>query len=193
MTKPLIKPVDDCNRPEKSAKRLLQLRERMETVPNFFLVAAHSPSALNMLCSQVEAASEMGLSERIRVGIGLRVSKINGCDYCLAAHTAQGKLAGVDAEAALDFRRGRSDDPKEQSLLALTTKIVKGRGQHARFVVEAARRLGISDAEIIEVIALIGLNTYMNYLNCAAKTEIDFPLSASMDQSATPWVEPPRK
>ena len=60
-------------------------------------------------------------------------------------------------------------------MLALASKIVDHRGHHAGFEVEAARRSGFSDGEIVEVVHLVGLTTTNNYLDCVADTELDFP------------------
>ncbi len=50
---------------------------------------------------------------------------------------------------------------------------MKDRGHHACFVVETARQVGVSDAEIIEVIALISLHTFTNYVTNVANTHLD--------------------
>ncbi len=173
MSKPLIIPVTDNNAPDQSAKTLDQIGKVLGNVPNVFRTVAHSPAALRSMWSQQVGAADMRLSPRVRAAIGLRVAKLNDCDYCQAAHVALSQRAGVDEATANGFRQGQSNDPKEQTLLALTTKIVKDRGHHAGFVVETARQVGVSDAEIIEVIALISLHTFTNYVTNVANTHLD--------------------
>ena len=38
-----------------------------------------------------------------------------------------------------------------------------------------SRSAGYSDAEIIEIVLHVALNTWTNYINEVAKTDIDFP------------------
>jgi len=42
--------------------------------------------------------------------------------------------------------------------------------------VQAAKDAGYSDGEISEIVAHVALNTFTNYLNNTANTEIDFPV-----------------
>ena len=41
---------------------------------------------------------------------------------------------------------------------------------------QRARAAGLSDGEIVEVVANAVLNIFTNYLNTAGQTEIDFPV-----------------
>ena len=167
MSKPLNIPVAKNKAPDQSWDEISKVHG---DVPNVFRSVAHSPAALRSMWNQHFAAAEMRLSPRVRAAIGLRVAQLNDCDYCLAAQRVSSQRADVDEATANGFRQGQSIDPKEQAILALTTKIVKDRGHHAGFVVETARQVGVSDAEIIEVIALISLHTFTNYV---ANTHLD--------------------
>ena len=142
---------------------------------NFLRTIAHSPAALESLVAQLSTSTHMRIPSRTREAIALRVAELNGCDYCLAAHTALAEQDAVDAATTRSYRLGLSDDPKEQALLALATKVVLEKGHHAGFVVDTARQVGVSEEEIVEVIALVGLNTLTNYLNSLANTAIDYP------------------
>jgi len=133
------------------------------TVEEHFLgLAAHSTAALGSMAAQLRAAAEMRLEPRIRQAIALRVAELNGCarGLCPAIEGA----APPDAATLRRYRLGLADDPREQVLLALTTKLVEDRGHHTRCAVEAARQLGATDEEIVEVVALVGLHTFANYL-----------------------------
>jgi alkylhydroperoxidase family enzyme len=129
-----------------------------------FRLAAHSTPALEALAAQVRAAADMRLAPRIRHAIALRVAELNGCERCLAAAGAP----PPDTATASRHRRGLADDPKEQALLALATKLVLERGHHTRCAVEAAQQLGAGDDEIVEVVALVGLHTFASYLENVA-------------------------
>ncbi len=191
MTELLIPPISESDLPEGSSRTLRVIGKALGSVPHTFLTAAHSPPALNALWSLIEATEQMRLPARVREGIALRVAEINHCQYCLAAHTARAKRFGIDETDIKNFRMGRANDPKEQALLGLATKIVKDRGRHAGLVVEVARRLGATDAELIEVIALIAMNTFTNYLHSVAGTGTDFPETGAGAWSATRNISSP--
>ncbi|MHC4974479.1 MAG: carboxymuconolactone decarboxylase family protein [Planctomycetota bacterium] len=129
-----------------------------------FRLVAHSAPAVKALATQIRAAARMRLSPRLRHAIALRVAELNGCERCLVPPDG----SPPDTATARRYRRGLADDPKEQALLALATKLVLERGHHTRCAVEAARQLGAGDAEIVEVTALVGLHTFANYLENVA-------------------------
>jgi AhpD family alkylhydroperoxidase len=171
----IIKPVTQQKIPATSEPILQRIESELGARYNIFTTVAHSPAALESLWSQISTLSKTKLSAKLRTGIALRVAQLNGCEYGVAANTAWSENAGVDAACALDFRRGVSNAPKEQALLNLATKLVKDRGHHAGFEVEAARRSGVTDAEIIEVVQIVSLQSFMNYLTSLAGVELDFP------------------
>ncbi len=181
MNEPVIQPVTATSMVTEARKLLVRLGGSLEAGSNFIRTRCHSPAALASLATQLDAAATMLVSPRTQQAIALRMAELNGSDYCVAAHTAASKQVGVDAASAGGYRRGLSDDPREQALLALTTKVVLDRGHHCGFAVAAARKVGVTDAEIVEVIALIGLNTMSTYVNSIANTTVDYAAPAELD------------
>ncbi len=175
MSEPRIHPLSE-NEASPDALTILKLTGcHLEAKSNLFRTVAHTPAALACLAAQLDAAARMQLSARAREAIALRVADLNGCAYFPAAHPATSEQVGVDAACARRFRQGLSDDPKEQALLALTTKVVLERGQHCGFAIATAREVGVTDAMIVEAIALIGLNSFCNYVSLVANTAPDHP------------------
>ena len=115
----------------------------------------------------------MGLTPRQREAVALRMAQLNACEYGLALETSLGAESGVTSREVASFRRGFADDPKEQAILALVTKIIRDRGHNAAYVVDAALQVGLSFGEIIEVIALIGMHTFAGYLGTVAGIAVD--------------------
>jgi len=68
-----------------------------------------------------------------------------------------------------------AQDPKEQAILDLAMAIARTRGADAGPQLMAARKAGLSDAELVEVVAAVAQNVLTNYLNVVAGTEVDFP------------------
>lgn len=170
-----IRPVPIEDVPAASREMLERIGVRPGNGPNFLLTAAHSPATLEALSGLIRSVTRTALPERLREAIALRVAQLNGCAYCVAVHTERARGAGLDDASVLNYRRGVSNDPKEQALLCLATKIVEDRGHHAGFAVQLARRAGSTDAEIVEVIQLVALSIFRAYLNNVAGTELDVP------------------
>lgn len=97
---------------------------------------------------------------------------MNGCEYCVAAHSFFGGKVGLDADDLLAARAGTLS-----GVAALARAVTLSRGQLSDAQLSAARDAGLNDEKIIDVIAQVSLLTLTNYLNNVAKTEIDFPPS----------------
>jgi alkylhydroperoxidase family enzyme len=75
-------------------------------------------------------------------------------------------------------RPAKANDARLAATLVFARTITEKRGRVSDEDVAAVRRAGLSDAEILDVVANIALTTFTNYLNEVAKTEIDFPVVA---------------
>ena len=144
-------------------------------VPNLFRVAAQSPAALESLVSFVGATGKGTFDAKTREAIALAVSEANACDYCLSAHTALAKHARLGDDAIAAARDAKSDDARLGAILGLARAIVDHRGRATK-ALDDARKAGLSDGEIVEVVANVALTTFTNYLNELAQTDIDFPV-----------------
>ncbi|PKO72201.1 MAG: alkylhydroperoxidase [Betaproteobacteria bacterium HGW-Betaproteobacteria-14] len=68
----------------------------MPFVPNLFKVMAHNPAYLKASWERVKVVMGPGLLDRkTKEMIAVAVSAVNGCDYCVLAHTAALKSMGV--------------------------------------------------------------------------------------------------
>jgi len=127
------------------------------------------------------ALGKGSLDSKTRERIALAVAQINGCDYCLAAHTYLGSnLAKLSDEEIAANRNGTSTDDKAAIAVTFATNIVNFRGQVSAAAVQAVRDAGYSDAEVVEIVAHVALNTLTNYVNEALGTAIDFPAAESI-------------
>ena len=71
--------------------------------------------------------------------------------------------------------------PKLKAILKLATALVEKRGQVSDGELQAARDGGLSDAEVLEALAIVALNTFTNYINALVRTKVDFPTALSID------------
>ncbi|MGB5085629.1 MAG: carboxymuconolactone decarboxylase family protein, partial [Methylocystis silviterrae] len=97
------------------------------------------------------------------------------CQYCVSAHTAIGRKAGLDSQEMLANRMGRSSDAKAEAALAFARALVEHAGQVSKAEFDAVRAAGHSDGEIIEIITHVAMNIFTNLLGKATQIEIDFP------------------
>ena len=158
------------------ARELLDaVKTKLGRTPNIMCVMANAPSVLQAYLGFSGALQEGVLSPTLRERIALAVSEVNGCGYCVDAHTAIGKMAGLDDQALMDSRKGTAADPKEDAAVKFSLKLVEKRGWADDADVEALRTAGYGDAEIAEITANVALNLFTNYFNHVADTKSDFP------------------
>ncbi|RWM69147.1 MULTISPECIES: carboxymuconolactone decarboxylase family protein [Mesorhizobium] len=162
--------------PEASRPVLETIEKQIGSLPNIFRLVSNSTAALNGLTALQGALGKGKLAPATRERIALTMAEANGCDYCLSAHTYTGaKFARLDESEIEANRRGTSKDPKAAAAVEFARALVGTRGSVAPDEIEKVRAAGYGDAEILEIIAHVALNTFTNYVNEALGTEIDFP------------------
>jgi uncharacterized peroxidase-related enzyme len=166
----------DRNQASGTARELLdQIHGAFGTVPGMFAAAANSPATLSALWSAFGAYGAGSLPPKLTEQIAVAVADYNGCEYCLAAHTALGRKAGATTEQLAEAQLGRSDEPKTAAALAFALKLVEHRGQVDGADFDALRAAGFSDEEAVEIVGHVALNLFTNYLNISADVPVDFP------------------
>ena len=162
--------------PAASRPLLDAVNKQLGIVPNLMKVLAKSPSALGGYLNLNAALAKGALGPKTGERIALAIAEINGCGYCLAAHTYLGRNVAKldDAEIAAN-RNGASNDAKADAAVRFAARIAHARGHVADGDVQAVKDAGFSSAEIMEIIVHVALNTLTNYVNEVAQTEIDFP------------------
>lgn len=161
-----------------NAQPLLEgVKKQLGVVPNLFRLVANSPAALEGYLGLSGALAKGQLPAATRERIALAVAEINGCGYCLSAHTYLGKnLAKLDEAEIAANRNGGSNDPKADAAVRFAAKVATARGHVSDEEVRAVKLAGYDDAQVIEIVQHVALNTWTNYINEVAKTEIDFPV-----------------
>jgi uncharacterized peroxidase-related enzyme len=150
-------------------------------VPNMMRAVGNSPAALQAYLQFSGSLATGELSARERELIALAVAQSNHCEYCLAAHSALGKMAGLTAEQIRDARLGNAVDSKTEALVQFSQKLVRERGHVNDDDLSVLRRFGFEDAHIAEIVANVAINIFTNYFNHVAETDIDFPKADSLE------------
>ncbi len=170
-------PASIATSPTASQPLLEAVQKQLGSVPNLFRVVGNSPAALGGYLGLNGALGKGKLDAKTRERIALAVAELNGCDYCLSAHSYLGKnLAKLDDAEMAANREGGSSDPKADAALRFASKVVAARGHVSDADVQAVKAAGYDDAEVIEIVLHVALNTLTNYVNEVAKTDIDFPV-----------------
>lgn len=165
-----------------AAQPLLEaVKKQIGSVPNLFRVVSNSPAALEGYLGLSGALGKGTLPAATRERVALAVAEINGCAYCLSAHTYMGKnLAKLDEAEILANRMGRSNDPTADAAVHFAAQVTKARGHVSDDDLRAVKLAGYDDAQVVEIVLHVALNTWTNYINTVAQTVIDFPMAKAL-------------
>lgn len=160
-----------------AAGLLEQVQTALGVTPNMTKVMANSPGLLRSYLALADAVARGRLSGPVRERLAIATAQLNGCEYCLSAHTYFGATAAkLSAEELDSARRGRSQDPHVEALLTLSNAIAANAGDVDDADLAAARLGGVTEEEIGELVANLALNILTNYFNVLAKVENDWPV-----------------
>jgi uncharacterized peroxidase-related enzyme len=182
MTRLTVPTIEEA--PDKARPILQNYVKALGVVPNFFAMISQSPDALKAI-ADMHATLGKSLGHKTRERIHIMTAEVNGCDYCLSAHTyLGGKLALTDEDMELN-REGRSTDPKADAALQFAYKVARSRGHIADADVEAVRAAGFSEAEIVDIVAETAFSFITNLFNNTFATSVD----ATFPPKRTHFVE----
>jgi len=145
------------------------------SVPNFLKVLANSPAALKAFLGLHGISSAGSLDPQTRERIALTLAEQNGCQYCVSAHTAIGRKAGLDNDEIEANRSGTSRDARAEAAVKFARALVEHTGEVTNSELDEIRDAGYSESDIVEIITHVGMNVLTNILAKASRVEIDFP------------------
>jgi len=166
---------------EQSQELLNQVQQRYGSIPNVFKMMANSPAVLRSYLSFSEALSQGKLESALQERIALLISQENDCEYCLSVHSFIAKSLGLSEEEILSARRGKSENQQAQTVLQFAKSVFVYSGEVQDEELEAVRKAGLSEEEILEIIAAVSLTNLTNSLNNVAKTKLDFPRAKHLE------------
>jgi uncharacterized peroxidase-related enzyme len=155
------------------------IQKKLGVLPNMMRTMAQSPRVLEGYLELSGALSRGLLPPPLQEQIALAVAEANACNYCLSAHSALGRGAGLSDDQLAASREGRASDAKANAALQFAVAVLQRRGGVSDDDFARVRALGYSDGAIAEIIAHVALNVFTNYFNRAADTDIDFPRVAA--------------
>ncbi|WAK01020.1 carboxymuconolactone decarboxylase family protein [Methylobacter sp. YRD-M1] len=171
----------------KARMGLQQAQEKMGFIPNMYARMANSPGLFDAYQQGYAMfRAESGFTPAEQEVVFLTISRANGCEYCMAAHSfVADKMSNVPG-AVTDAIRNDTAIPDERlSALAKFTRVmVEQRGLPQTRDVEAFLAVGYTERQILEIILAIAVKTLSNYANHLFHTPVD-----AMFASRT-WEEP---
>jgi uncharacterized peroxidase-related enzyme len=149
--------------------------KRFGFVPDIYRILSISPHSMTGLI-EMQAALSRTLDVRTRERIALAVSAVNGCHYCISAHSYLGRHFArlVPEEMALN-RMGRSLDPRAEAAVKFAREVAMSRGKVESADLDVVRSAGYSDAQIVEIIALCAQFFLTNLVANVFDIRPDFP------------------
>ena len=151
------------------------VQQQLGIVPNFIRALANSSHALSAFLGLYRPLGRAAIDKATQERIALAVAEENGCQYCVSAHTAIGRGAGLSNEEMLRNRQGGSGDARAAAAVAFAKALNEHRGEVTTAEFEAVRAAGFSDGEIVEIVTLVALNVFTNLLGKSTLINIDFP------------------
>ena len=157
------------------------LQKGLGFVPNLYATFALSETALGEYLAFQNRKSTLRAKEREL--INLVVSEVNDCLYCLSAHTVLGKMNGFSEDQILEIRSGEASfDAKLDALAKFVRDTTIRRGKPAAESVEQLFAAGYSQANVMDILIVIGDKIISNFLHGVTQIPIDFPVALQLDE-----------
>lgn len=175
-----IHPVDPANAAGRAKELLDGVQKKLGRALNMTSGMAVAPAALDGYLQFSGALAKGALPAKTREQIALTVAEANGCEYCLAAHSAIGGKLGLSEDQVLAARRADAPDAATRALLQFARRVLETRGQVTDADLQTVRNAGFGDDAIAEVVANVALNVLTNFFNNVAHTAVDFPAAPAL-------------
>jgi uncharacterized peroxidase-related enzyme len=172
---PRLHPVDPATATGTTKELLDQIQAAFGMTPNMARVMAANPAVLEGwfgLSTTLAGTLDPRLNEQLAIAI----AEANGCGYCLSAHTAVGRIVGLDARELEASRSADSADPRAAAALRFARDVHERRGHVSDADIARVRAAGYDDRDIAAIVGQVALNVLTNYFGIVAQPDIDFPV-----------------
>lgn len=174
--------------PDASKPTLQAIESKLGFVPNLMATMAEAPVMVESYMTMMALFDKSDLSATEREIILMTNNRLNGCTYCMAAHSTVAKLSGVDGSVLEALRSGAPiADPKLEALRTFSSIINESRGWATAEQVEAFLAAGYSKQTVLEVIVGTSLKVLSNYTTHIVHPPLDAafaPMAWTPDMAA---------
>jgi uncharacterized peroxidase-related enzyme len=170
-------PPQTLDNAEPRAKALLEAaKAQVGFVPNMYTGMANSPGLLETYLDGYERfRKHSGLTSAEQEVVFLTISRGNGCEYCVAAHSVLAdKMSKVPPAVTDAIRDGGAIPDARLAALSLFTEVMRStRGLPSKAQVQAFLDAGYEERQVLEIILGIAVKTISNYSNHLFHTPVD--------------------
>ncbi len=167
--------------PDAAKPYLQKASDAYSFVPNLLANMAESPALVEGYMTLSGIFNKSDLSETERQIILMTNNRLNGCEYCMAAHTTIAQGARVPADIIDALRNGSAiGDAKLEALRVFSIAINQTRGWPTQEQLEAFLAAGYTQQTVFEVILGTSLKVMSNYTNHIAQTPVDKPFEQNV-------------
>ncbi|MDX1516564.1 MAG: carboxymuconolactone decarboxylase family protein [Woeseiaceae bacterium] len=162
------------NAPDKARDVLETVNKAYGFVPNMLGTMAEAPTLVEAYLAAGKALAKSSLSDVEQQVVFLTISRANGCEYCVSAHSTIAGMHEVPQDAVEAIRDDRPiDDARLEAIRKLTIALYDKRGWLSDDDIESFLGAGFERQQLLEVILGVGMKTWSNYVNHIAGTELD--------------------
>ncbi len=166
--------------PEQSKSLLKQAEEAYGFNLNLFAGIAESPALLEAYLALSDIFNKTSLSGTERLIVIMTNNRLNGCEYCMAAHTTGAKAQNIADDVIEALRNGTAiGDQKLEALRTFTSKLINTRGRPMQSDLDAFYAAGYTRGNVFDVILGTGLKLMSNYANHIMDTPVDDAFKAN--------------
>lgn len=180
----ILNPISFEQANAESREIFTQIQKGLGTVPNLYAAMGVSDKLLGGFLAFTETLKHGEFSKKEYEAIALATSQVNGCEYCLAAHTTLAKMNGFTEGETLDIRLQEIADPKVRALVVLVTQLAEKKGKPTEEALQDFFNAGYNKAAFAELIGAVALTTITNTVFHNGGFEIDFPLAKNIETSS---------
>ncbi|MEX0647507.1 MAG: carboxymuconolactone decarboxylase family protein [Balneolaceae bacterium] len=158
------------------------LEKKIGQVPNIYAFTGNSANALQNYLAFSQGQANGTFDSKEREAVFLAVSELNGCEYCLSAHSALGKMNGFTEDEILQLRAGNHPDKKFNVLTRLAAEIQRTHGNPDEELLQEFAGLGYQEDALVDLVSLVINVVFTNYIHNIAGFEIDFPKAVPLTE-----------
>ncbi len=166
--------------PEVSKAMMKGIRAKMGFLPNLLAGMAEAPTLLEGYTTLASIFDKSNLSPTERQIILMTNNRLNGCHYCMAAHTTIAQGAKVSADVIESLRNDTPiRDEKLEALRQFAARMNETRGWVDEQDLNDLFAAGYDRQTVLEVILGTSLKVMSNYTNHVAGTPLDEAFQAN--------------
>lgn len=160
------------------------LNQNLGMVPNLYATIGYSSATLEGYLNYSGNVGASSFNKKQIEAIKLAVSELNGCEYCTAAHTAIAKMNGFSEEETIAIRKGKVEDLKLGVLIGVAREAADQKGRISDQSKETFFSSGFDAKALIDLIAVVNVVSFTNFVHNATKVPVDFPAAPALNDVA---------